>query len=268
MSSVPDPLPTLPDSLCANRDGDIAILRIDRAGKRNALNDELILGVGAFFSSLPADVRAVVIHGAGKHFCAGLDLSELQERDAFEGVAHSRMWHRALDAVQFGRVPVVAVMHGAVVGGGLELASAAHLRVAETSTFYALPEGRRGIFLGGGGSVRITRLIGAARLTDMMLTERVFTAEEGQQMALSQYLVGAGDGLAKGIELARKIAANAAVTNFALMHVLPRIAEVGQDQGLITEALIAAVAQSMPEAKERIRQFLGKQAGTRVEAPK
>jgi enoyl-CoA hydratase/carnithine racemase len=266
-SNLPD-FPPLPDSLHAERDGEIALLRLNRPHKRNALNDATVLGVGRFFASLAEGVKAVVIHGAGEHFCAGLDLSELEERDAVGGVLHSRMWHRALDEVQFGRVPVVTVMHGAVVGGGLELASATHVRVAEPSTFYALPEGRRGIFLGGGGSVRITRLIGASRLTDMMLTGRVYTAEEGQQLALSHYLVGAGEGLRKGIELARKMAANAPMTNFALMHVLPRIAEAGQDQGLLTEALVAAIAQSAPEAKERIQQFLNKQAGTKVGAPK
>ena len=70
-----------------------------------------------------------------------------------------RRWTR----IQFGRVPVVAVLHGAVVGGGLEIAGAAHLRVAEGSAYYGLPEGQRGIFVGGGGSVRIPRLIGRGR---------------------------------------------------------------------------------------------------------
>jgi enoyl-CoA hydratase/carnithine racemase len=254
----------LPDSLHVEQDGEIALLRLNRPQKRNALNDPTVLGIGAFFSSIPDGVRAVVLHGAGEHFCAGLDLSELQERDVVEGVLHSRMWHKALDEVQFGTVPVVAVLHGAVVGGGLELASAAHIRVAETSAFYALPEGQRGIFVGGGGSVRVPRLIGASRMTDMMLTGRVYSAEEGHQAGLSHYLTGPGEGLKKAIELARKMASNAKMTNFALMHVLPRIAETGQDQGLLTESLIAAIAQSSPEAKARIQQFLSKQAGTRV----
>ena len=266
-TNTPQNGPSLPESLHVEHDGDIAILRLDRPEKRNALNDATILGIGAFFSALPDGVKAVVVHGAGEHFCAGLDLSELKERDAVEGVAHSRMWHRALDELQFGQVPVVAVLHGAVVGGGLELASATHVRVAEASTFYALPEGSRGIFLGGGGSVRITRLIGASRLTDMMLTGHVYDANEGHQLALSHYLVGQGEGLQKGIALAKKIAANAPMTNFALMHVLPRISEMSQDQGLLTEALIASIAQSAPDAKARIQQFLSKQAGTKVGAP-
>src|SRR5258706_13797341 len=181
---------------------------------------------------------------------------------------HSRMWHKALDAVQFGTVPVVAVLHGAVVGGSLKIAAATHIRVAEASTFYALPEGSRGIFVGGGCSVRIPRMVGASRMTDMMLTGRAYSAEEGQQWGLSHYLVGSGEGLKKGIELAHKIAANASMTNFALMHVLQRIAELGQDQGLLMESLVAAIAQSSPEAKARIQQFLSKQAGTKVGRPK
>ena len=94
-----------------------------------------------------------------------------------------------MDAVQFGPVPVVAVLQGAVVGGGLELASSAHIRVAEASSFYALPEGQRGLFVGGGGSARVPRLIGASRMTDMMLTSRVLDADEGQAVGLSHYRV-------------------------------------------------------------------------------
>ena len=124
----------------------------------------------AFFTSLPDSIRAVVLAGDGEHFRAGLDLSELQERDVIAGIEHSRFWHRAFDRIQYGKVPVVAVLHGAVVGGGLELAAAAHIRVAEHSAFYALPEGSRGIFVGGGGSVRLPPLIGVARMMDMMLT--------------------------------------------------------------------------------------------------
>jgi (methylthio)acryloyl-CoA hydratase len=257
----------LPNSLSQERDGDIAILRLNRPQKRNAIDDPTIVGIGHFFSSLPKEVRAVVLDGTGEHFCAGLDLSALKELDVVEGVKHSRMWHKAVDEIQFGPVPVICVLHGAVVGGGLELAAAAHIRVAEPSAFYALPEGQRGIFVGGGASARVPRLIGFARMADMMLTGRAYSAEEGQQIGLSQYLVGTGEGLAKALELARKIAANAPMTNFALTHVLPRIAEVGQDQGLLIESLTAAIAQSAPEAKARIQQFLSKQAGTKVEKP-
>ncbi|MEY2735445.1 MAG: hypothetical protein RL087_359 [Pseudomonadota bacterium] len=234
----------------------IAIVRLTRAKKRNALSDGLILALRDTFQNLPAHVRAAVVDGDGEHFCAGLDLSELKERDAGQGVHHSRMWHAALDCIERGPVPVVAALHGAVVGGGLELASACHIRVADDTAFYALPEGSRGIFVGGGGSVRIPKLIGTARMMDMMLTGRVYNAQDGERLGFAQYLVPAGQALDKAIELAQRVAQNAPLTNYALMHALPRIAEQPADHGFFTEALISSIAQAAPEAKERVRAFL------------
>ena len=236
--------------------GEILLVRLSRPQKRNALNDATILNIETIFSTIPDGIKCAIIYGEGKHFSAGLDLSELTERDVMQGVHHSRMWHRALDKVQFGTVPVVAVLHGACVGGGLELASACHIRVAEASTFFALPEGQRGIFVGGGASVRLPKLIGMARMADMMFTGRVITAEEGNTIGIVQYVTEEGKGLEKGIELAKKISGNAGITNYALMHVLPRITDASQDQALMMESLIAAIAQNAPEAKERLKQFL------------
>jgi (methylthio)acryloyl-CoA hydratase len=248
----------LPPSLRAERRGAIAVLRLHRAEKRNALNDTTVQGMVAFFDSLPDDIRAVVLAGDGEHFSAGLDLTELEERDVFGGIAHSSAWHRAFDRIQFGKVPVVAVLHGAVVGGGLELAAAVHIRVAERSAYYALPEGSRGIFVGGGGSVRLPPLIGVARMMDMMLTGRTLGAEEGQAIGITQYLVEDGAGMAKGLELAERIAENAPFTNFAVTHMLPRIARADPAAGFATEALTAAIAQGEKEAKKRLKAFLEK----------
>jgi (methylthio)acryloyl-CoA hydratase len=234
----------------------VAVIRLTRPLKRNALNDGLIADLHHAFDHLPNTVRAVVLHGEGEHFCAGLDLSELQERDAGQGMMHSRTWHRALDAMQFGPVPVIAALHGAVVGGGLELASACHIRVADESAFYALPEGTRGIFVGGSGAVRIPKLIGVARMTDMMMTGRVYNATEGERLGFAQYLVPTGTAFDKAMELAQRVATNAPLTNYALMHALPRIAEQSADHGLFTEAMISAITQAAPEAKQRVRDFL------------
>lgn len=164
--------------------GAVLTVGLNRPAKRNALNDGIILAIGDCFANIPEDVGAVVIHGIGDHFSSGLDLSELTEHDATEGLRHSQMWHRVFDRIQYSRVPVIAALKGAVIGGGLELACAAHIRVAEPSAYFALPEGQRGIFVGGGGSVRLPRLIGVARMTDMMLTGRVYSATEGASTAL------------------------------------------------------------------------------------
>lgn len=254
-------MPSEQASLRIRRDGPVAILTLARADKRNALNDALVAALEAFFSGPPADVRAVVLHGDGAHFSAGLDLGEVSgEPDLIAGIRHSQGWHRAFQHIQFGRVPVFAALHGAVVGGGFELAAATHVRIAEQSAFYALPEGQRGIFLGGGGSVRIPRLIGVPLVQDMMLTGRSLSAAEGHAAGASQYLVPEGEGLAKAIELARKAAGNVEMTNFAVIHALPRIAEADPSIGFLTEALAASMAQNMPEAKQRVRDFLAKKA--------
>lgn len=246
----------LPPSLELDVLDDIAVLRLSRPAKRNALDDATVLGLDGFFAAPPAGVRAVVLDAEGAHFSAGLDLSELTGRDAFEGLEHSRMWHRCFERIERGRVPVVSVLRGAVVGGGLELACATHIRVAEPSAFYALPEGQRGLFVGGGASVRVPRLIGVHRMTDMMLTGRVLDAGEGHALGLSQYLTEPGEGLPRALQLAKTIAATSPVTTFAVLQALPRIAEADPAQGYLMESLMAAVASGSAEAKTRMRAFL------------
>lgn len=235
-------------------------LRLNRPAKRNSISDELLAQIHTVFVNLPARFKAVLISGEGDHFCAGLDLSEVTERNVAEGIHHSRAWHACFEAIQYGAVPVISVLHGAVVGGGLELAASTHLRVAEDSAFYGLPEGTRGIFVGGGGSVRISRLIGVARMTDMMLTGRVFDADEGQAFGVSNYRVADGQGLVKGLELAQKIAQNAPLSNYAITQALPRIADLSASDGLFMESLISSIAQGDEAAKQRVRAFLEKRA--------
>ncbi|MFH0298798.1 crotonase/enoyl-CoA hydratase family protein [Bradyrhizobium sp. 31Argb] len=236
--------------------GAVLTVGLNRPAKRNALNDGIMLAIQDCFSDIPDGVGAIVVHGVGDHFSSGLDLSELSERDATEGLQHSQMWHRVFDRIQYSRVPVIAALRGAVIGGGLELACAAHIRVAEPSAYFALPEGQRGIFVGGGGSVRLPRLIGVPRMIDMMLTGRVYSATEGAAYGFAQYLTDAGGALPKAIELAERIAGNAPLTNFAVLQALPMIAEANPQTGLLMESLMATVAQSDKEAKRRIREFL------------
>jgi len=134
------------------------------------------------------------------------------------------------------------------------------VRVAESSAYYALPEGSRGIYVGGGASVRLPRLIGTARVMEMMLTGRTYDATEGQAIGISHYVVAPGAGLAKGLELARRIAENEWLTNFAIMQALPRIAEQDPASGYLMEALMAAIASGSPQAQKRLEDFLAKRA--------
>ena len=248
--------PSVGPGLTAERHGDIAVLRLSRPHKRNALDDPTIAALHRFFTAPPPGTRAIVLHGEGEHFCAGLDLNALTDMDATAGIAHSQAWHRAFERIESGAVPVIAALHGAVVGGGLELAMACHIRVADRTAYYALPEGQRGIFVGGGASVRLPRLIGLARMQDMMLTGRIYRADEGVAAGFTQYVVEPGEALVQAMALAAKAAATADLTTFGVLHVLPRIAEADPRIGGLMESLMAAIASGDADAKARLRAFL------------
>jgi enoyl-CoA hydratase/carnithine racemase len=239
-------------------DGNVAVVRLKREEKRNALHVELVSRLGQFFAEPPSEVKAAVLLGEGAHFCAGLDLAENRDRTVFQVMENSSAWHRAFDHIERGRIPVVAALNGAVIGGGLELALAAHVRVADSTAFYSLPEGRLGIFVGGGGSVRIARVLGADRMREMMLTGRRLTAEDGQRIGISHDLVGEGDAMNRAHEIALQLARNAPLANQLILAALPRIADMSSEEGLWAEALTAAVSQSTEDAGEGMRAFLEK----------
>jgi len=257
-SFLTHPLP--PTLTVESRPGGILIVTLNRADKRNALDDTTVLGLEHLFGAIPLTVRAIVLRGAGEHFCAGLDLNSLADQDVSQRIARTKLWNRAFEKIEFGQAPVITAMQGAVIGGGLELACATHIRVADSSVFYGLPEGQRGIYLGGGGSVRLPRLIGLPRMMDMMLTGRSYDAASGHSVGLSQYLVSAGNAFEKALELAAAVAKNAPLSNFGVIQALPRIAAGHSDSGYLMEALISALAQEAPEAKQRIESFLAGRA--------
>jgi enoyl-CoA hydratase/carnithine racemase len=237
-------------------DEGVYIVLLARPTKRNAINDELLMAIDTAFATVPEGARVIVLGGEGAHFCAGLDLTEHQHRDPFGVMQHSRSWHRVFDRIQNGGLPVVAALHGAVIGGGLELATATHVRVAEPNTIYQLPEGRHGIFVGGGASVRVAKIIGAGRMCEMMLTGRIIESDEAQRLGLSHYLVGPGEAMAKAQQLARRIAENAPMANWAMVTAVSRIDNMSSDDGLYVESLAAALTQTSPEVAERIGDFL------------
>jgi enoyl-CoA hydratase/carnithine racemase len=252
--------PALPASLEVARDGEVAIVHLARVAKRNALDDETVHGIETLFGNLPDDVRAVVLSARGEHFSAGLDLSTLTRAEPQALLGRTKLWHRAFELIQFGAVPVICALHGAVIGGGLELASAAHIRVADATAYYALPEAQRGIFVGGGGSVRISRIIGPHRMMDLMLTGRIYSADEGQQIGLSQYLVAKGEAETRAIALATQIATVPPLSIFGILHAVPRNAEADPATGYVLENLMAAMAAGDSAAQERIGDFLAGRA--------
>lgn len=249
--------------LTIERDDTIELVGLNRPDQRNAISNALIAELHDHFSDIAHDVRAVVLHGHGDDFCAGLDLKELiatrpdpsAPLDVRSQFTRSKLWHRTFDLIQFGEVPVISVLKGAVMGGGLELASATHVRVAERSTTYMLPEGQRGIFLGGSGSARIPRLVGPARVMDMMLTGRTYDADEGMVLGFNQYAVDDGHGLETAMGIARQIATNAPAGNFAIINGIQRISDMAMAEGMFTEMMVSRVASAGSNSAERISGF-------------
>ena len=241
-------------------EGTIATLTINRPDKRNAMCEALLDDLDAYFSNPPKQVRVVIITGTAGHYCSGLDLSEHVHRSAEENLHHSRAWHGVMEKIQFGGLAVVSAMFGAVIGGGLEIAAATHVRIAEPSTIFQLPEGRRGIFVGGGATARVGRLIGAERMTEMMLTGRKYNADEGLALGLTHYSVGEGEALELAQQLADKISRNAPLSNYMMIQSISRINDMSQSDGLFTESLVAAMSQTTPDAEEGLKAFLEKRA--------
>ena len=240
-------------------DGNIALIGLNRPDKRNAINDPLIDELRAAVLRAHEEADVAVLFGHGSNFCAGLDLAEALARATGQIKAPRKRrrhnWHEVFDLIARGPIPFVAALHGAVVGGGLELATAAHVRVADDSVMCGLPEGQRGIFVGGGGTVRIQRVVGTTVMMDMMLTGRLLNAQESEREHIVRYVVPAGEAFNKAKEIAARVAKNSLETNWMIINVLPRIHDMSHDDGLFVEQLNSARARP-PEAEARLREFV------------
>lgn len=241
-------------------EGDVAVIGIDRPSKRNALRQDMFEQIGVYLEQANRTAKVGIIHGHGENFSAGLDLAEHNERSSIDTLHASRAQGAIMNRMEQGGIPWIAALSGATIGAGFELASAAHIRVADATTYLALPEGRRGIYVGGGASVRVARLISAARMMDMMLTAKVVRAEEALAINAVQYVVPAGAALSHAMELAGLISENSSVSNFAITNALPRIQDMNHDDGLFMESVMAALVQSSPEAQSGLQDFLHKRA--------
>ena len=248
------PLPNL--SLDQQDDG-VLVVTLNRPAKRNALNADTVEALVTLFSALPrSGVRAVVLAAEGDHFCAGLDLVEHHdaERSPADFMHLCLRWHEAFNKMEYGGIPIIAALKGAVVGGGLELASSAHVRVADASTYFALPEGTRGLFTGGGATIRVADLVGKARMIDMMLTGRVYRGQEAVDVGLAQYLVE-GSSFDTALALARRASENLPLTNFAICSAISHIGNMSALDASYAEAVMAGIVNTQPAARERLDAF-------------
>lgn len=238
-------------------DDGVLIATLNRPEKRNALDSVAIDELVALFTAVPrSGVRAVVLAAEGDHFCAGLDLVEhhQEDRSPADFMHLCLRWHEAFNKMEYGGVPIIAALKGAVVGGGLELASSAHIRVADASTYFALPEGQRGLFTGGGATIRVAGLVGKARMIDMMLTGRSYRGQEAVAVGLAQYLVD-GSSLDTAVTLARRAAENLPLSNFAICSAISHIGNMSALDASYAEAVVAGIVNTQPDARDRLEAF-------------
>ena len=249
-----------PKYLTIETEGAVTIVTLARETVRNAINEDMLQEIEDVFRSPPKGTRSFVLAAKGGHFCAGLDLREHYEKDRtpIEFMAICQAWHRTFDVIQFSGIPVIAALQGAVVGGGLELAAATHVRIAEEGTFFALPEGQRGIFTGGGATVRVARIVTPARMVDMMLSARTYDTQRGLDFGLCHEVVGVGQALSRAKALATQVATHPPTTNFAIVTGIARINDMSTTDGLFAEGLLAMAVQTNPDIRDRLETFFAK----------
>ena len=192
-----------------------ATITINRPTKLNALNKTTISELHEAFKLLETDktVKAIIITGSGeKAFVAGADISEFADFSVKEGTELARKGHEILfDFVQNLSTPVIAAVNGFALGGGLELAMAAHFRVASSNAKMGLPEVSLGVIPGYGGTQRLPQLVGKGKAMEMIMTAAMISAEEAKQYGLVNYVVEQAELLPLCEKLASKIIRNSAV---------------------------------------------------------
>jgi len=183
------------DGFVIERRGAVALFRIDRADKANAMTRQVLLALGRFAREQGADpqVRALIVTANGdKHFCAGADLKERAGWSLDDVRTQLALYRTELGALDACAKPVVAAINGLAFGGGLEIALACDLRVATPAATFALPEVTLAIIPGAGGTQRLPRLIGEARAKEMILLGRSCTSEQALHFGLINRIVPAG----------------------------------------------------------------------------
>lgn len=239
--------------------GGIARLVLNRPDKLNALTaemcDALLLRCREIERS---HARVVVLSGAGKAFCAGGDI------DAWSGIraeAFSDNWvrdgHTAFDALARLTVPVIAVLDGHALGGGLELAACADLRIAERQIRIGQPETGLGIIPGWSGTQRAVRRFGGRVVRRMSLFGEVFSAEEARMLGLVDHVVDTGAALALAEEMATKVLSRGPQAT-KLTKMLINAAD-GEDPERVLEALAGRIAAGSDELQEGLAAFREKQ---------
>lgn len=245
------------DAITLARKGPIAIVTLNRPDKLNALTPSMLARLDAVAAELDAcsDVRAVVLTGAGaKAFCVGADINE------WSALAPLDMWrqwvprgHRIFDRWAALRAPVIAAINGHALGGGLELAAVADLRVADPAATFALPEAGIATCPGWSGTQRLVSIVGASKVKLLALTGTRIDAARACEMGLIDELAPAGGALDAALDMAGRVARLAPVSVQLTKQLIN--AANGEGAAATLEAMAGALAANTADAREGMLSF-------------
>ncbi len=248
------------ETILIERRESVAVLTINRPDKLNALSSKVHAEGVEILDDLRSDetVRVVVVKGAGeKAFVAGADISEFADATPVEqrGVMNSRSLFTVLDTFP---KPIIAMINGFCLGGGNELAMACDIRIASSKSRFGQPEINLGIICGGGGTQRLTRLIGESKAMEMILTGDMIDAPTAFNYGLVNYVYSVEELEAKTMELANKIAEKSPIALQMSKEAVKFAARSNLDEGLRREIDLFAICFSTEDKREGVSAFLEK----------
>jgi enoyl-CoA hydratase/carnithine racemase len=254
---------TTPDILLVDRPVDaVVVLRLNRPEVRNALNLDIRIRLADEVARYGADlaVRCLIITGSDTVFAAGADIKMMAEADPIEIMARNQQkyWRTIMDCPK----PVIAAVEGYALGGGLELALCADIIVAGDGAKLGLPEVKLGILAGGGGTQKLTRLVGSKRAMLLLLTGRMFGAAEALAMGVVSEVAPAGKALARALEIATEISAQPPIAVMQIKEIVNAGINAPLDTALMLERKAFQLQFATSDQKEGMRAFLEKRKPT------
>jgi enoyl-CoA hydratase len=248
------------DTLLVERRDQVAIVTINRPEKRNALNIQTRAEGAAILDQLRADdsIRVVVLTGAGdKAFIAGADIAEFAQRTAI--TQREVMLERSLfNAIDSFSKPIIAMINGYCLGGGCEVALACDLRIASEKASFGQPEINLGIIPGGGGTQRLTRLVGEGKAMEMILTGEIIDAQTALIIGLVNHVVPADQLESRTLEIANRIAEKSPIALRLAKEAVKIASRSNLDEGLRREVDLFALCFSSADKDEGVSAFLEK----------
>jgi enoyl-CoA hydratase len=241
----------------------IAYVTLNRPQVLNALNTPTWKDLRTAFEAARDDgeVRGVILTGAGdKAFIAGADIGELAHLAAFEAEQSSRFGQEVLDLIENLGKPVIAAVNGFALGGGCETAMACTIRIASESAKFGQPEVTLGLVPGGGGTQRLTRLVGRGRALQLILSGEMITAQEAYRIGLVNEVVPTANLIARAEAILKRISANAPIAITFALEAVNKGLETSQSAGLMLEASHFGLCAATEDKKEGTAAFLEKRA--------